>query len=566
MSEQPIFQKIPLKNIKVRGEIGRRMAITAGKILDHLDIENEFARHFKNRLEKPDVYGGFVGYGMLLDAIVKAVASGVGGERLRALKERLLCELAGTQAVDGSISIFKVKPEGWDNHEQAYIIISMVNDYVLHGNRHSLETAVRLGRYMLEKKTTANIGVEQALLMLYEHSGEKSFLDYCLNDLRLTSNFRSYDQILLLNGLCHVYTFMARAYAQLELGRITHDYSDSVLTGARELFRRILSGGYASITGSCTGGRYWGEVWNKSQLGLGHWGETCAAAYLLRNSCAMLELEGKSIYGDLSERVMYNALFAAQTPDGLRQRYYVPFNESGEWYENETYCCPNNFRRIIFELPQAVYMKCTDGIVVNLYEDSSLSTEIRGNPVTIVQKTEYPDSEQVMLEVKTLLPLEFTILFRVPGWCSRFTVTVGEEKFSGRPGSFMQLRLVWNDGDCLKIDLPAEVRFIRGYAAQQEKFAMMRGPVVYGIDPSLNKLAAWELDTLAFRLSCPPEKSADGIKQHCVRGSDFFPTEKDVLFTRFSAPGREFVYLPTHDAGYPVSDDEILIRENKQNK
>ncbi|NCB47068.1 hypothetical protein EOM81_08645 [bacterium] len=52
MSEQPIFQKIPLKNIKVRGEIGRRMAITAGKILDHLDIENEFARHFKNRLEE----------------------------------------------------------------------------------------------------------------------------------------------------------------------------------------------------------------------------------------------------------------------------------------------------------------------------------------------------------------------------------------------------------------------------------------------------------------------------------------------------------------------------------
>lgn len=47
MPKQTSFQKIPLKDIEIRGKIGRRMKVTAEKILDHLDIENKFARHLE---------------------------------------------------------------------------------------------------------------------------------------------------------------------------------------------------------------------------------------------------------------------------------------------------------------------------------------------------------------------------------------------------------------------------------------------------------------------------------------------------------------------------------------
>ena len=49
----------------------------AAEHLLKIDVENEFVRHFKRRGNPPDLFGGFAGYGMLLDAVVKAVASGI---------------------------------------------------------------------------------------------------------------------------------------------------------------------------------------------------------------------------------------------------------------------------------------------------------------------------------------------------------------------------------------------------------------------------------------------------------------------------------------------------------
>jgi len=481
------FKKFPLGSIKVGGEIGHRMEITANKILDHLDIENLFAKHFRERREEPLVHGAFVGYGMLLDAIVKAAANGVGGERMMLLKNRLLSDLSATQSEDGNISIFSNKIGCWDNHEQAYIIIALVNDYSMHGNDSSLGSAIRLGDFLLKNKTGANIGVEQALLYLYEYSGDQRFLDYCLNELDLCCSMEDYNKLLPVNGTCHVYTYMARTYAQMELARIQGEYSYDLSVGIEELFQRIFNGGYASITGSCTGGYSWGELWDESQIGLGRWGETCATAYLLRNACSMLEFEGKSIYGDLFERAMYNALFAAQSPDGLKQRYFVPFNENGEWYEHETYCCPNNLRRIMFELPQGIFMQAEDGIAIILYEESSLQTEINQEDVTISLNKDSEDSDTISVNVSVDQPVDFAIYLRTPVWCDKFTVQDGSEQYFSNAGEFMKIRRVWNNGDVLKIRIPSELRLIRGFGAQHNKVAVMKGPIVYGVNPDNNQ-------------------------------------------------------------------------------
>ena len=66
---------------KVGGEIGRRLDLSMEKILHHMDIEGAFAKHFKTRKEKPDEPGGFAGYGMLLDALVKGAARGTASWR-----------------------------------------------------------------------------------------------------------------------------------------------------------------------------------------------------------------------------------------------------------------------------------------------------------------------------------------------------------------------------------------------------------------------------------------------------------------------------------------------------
>ena len=66
------FQPFAPDVVQIGGEIRRRMDLTAEKILHHLDVENVFVRHFRHRSETPEVPGGFAGYGMFLDAVVKA--------------------------------------------------------------------------------------------------------------------------------------------------------------------------------------------------------------------------------------------------------------------------------------------------------------------------------------------------------------------------------------------------------------------------------------------------------------------------------------------------------------
>ncbi len=557
------FQKLSSGEIKVNGEIGHRMQITAEKILDHLDIEGNFARHFKKRLKEPLVPGGFAGIGMLLDAIVKATAAGVSGERMQLLKEKIIGELSASQSNDGNISVFADKVGAWDNHEQAYIIIALTGNYALCGDENSLETALRLGDFLLQRKTLLNLGLEQALLMLHKYSGEKRFLDYCLNEFNLTCSMEEYDRLLPVNGIRHVYTFMARIHAQLILGDIIGEYKN-LTGGAHELFRRILNGGYSSVSGTCTGGGVWGELWDNSQIGLGRWGETCATAYLLRICRKMLEIEGNSIYGDLYERALYNALFAAQSPDGLNQRYFTPFNEPGVWYERETYCCPNNLRRIMFELPQAVYLKSGDGLVINLYEESSVKTEINGTDVELTQNTGYPNGDSSHIKVGIAKPAGFSLLFRVPRWSRGFSASTGTETYYGSPGNFLEIKRLWHNGDKIDINLPASVQLIKGTVAQQGKLAVKKGPVVYALDQELNNLSKHELATLFLDHSGPAEFNADGLT---LRGEIHMMgiREKKIRFTRFSSPGRTITYLPASRANLDKAVEDELYNQDSYN-
>ena len=70
------------------------MTVTVDKMLHHTDIENVFVKPFRERKEIPDEPGGFAGYGMFLDGLVKAAAHGIGGGETVKAKTRLLKELA----------------------------------------------------------------------------------------------------------------------------------------------------------------------------------------------------------------------------------------------------------------------------------------------------------------------------------------------------------------------------------------------------------------------------------------------------------------------------------------
>ena len=117
----------------------------------------------------------------------------------------------------------------------------------------------------------------------------------------------------------HAYAYLAHALAQLQLYRVEPD--ERLLRTTRRAMDFLTRHEGLVISGTC--GDH--ECWHDTQSGTTNLGETCATAYLLRTLDDLLRLEGDSRWGDLMERTIFNALFAAQSPDGRHIRYYTPF-------------------------------------------------------------------------------------------------------------------------------------------------------------------------------------------------------------------------------------------------
>jgi DUF1680 family protein len=197
----------------------------------------------------------------------------------------------------------------------------------------------------------------------------------------------------------------------------------------------------------------------------------------------LLQIEGDGWYGDWMERSIYNALFAAQTPDGRRLNYYVPLEGERKIFDRDTYCCPGNFRRIIGELPEMIFYRQNDGLTVNLYTQSSVRTTVAdGTSLTIRQHTDYPHSGLVRLEVQVAQATRFTLRLRRPAWCTQFPVSLnGQPVEMTGTTHFPAITRQWQPGDQVTIAMPMPWRLVRGFRQQAGKVAAMRGPQLYSL-------------------------------------------------------------------------------------
>jgi DUF1680 family protein len=251
-----------------------------------------------------------------------------------------------------------------------------------------------------------------------------------------------------------------------------------------ELLRR---GGGLNVVGSASDG----EWFSYTQNGAGLIGESCVTAYLLRWLESLMRLEGDLRYGDIMERTIYNALLAALDPEGRKIRYFTPFTGPRVYFDQDGFCCPGNFRRIIAELPQKVFYRSADKAVsVNLYTTSQTTVELDGDlTVKLSQETDYPNSGHVVFRVTPSKEAVFAIRLRIPRWCSEATIRINDKTPVAVPSRTnpYEIRRKWKAGDTMILDLPMAWRFIKGHQLQEGKAALARGPVVYCLGTAQNE-------------------------------------------------------------------------------
>ncbi len=231
--------------------------------------------------------------------------------------------------------------------------------------------------------------------------------------------------------------------------------------------------------------------------------ETCAVNDHMWSFGYMLMATGDAKYGDLIEKIYWNAARACVTPDFRALQYFSGPNQafatersSSDFAEgkddghiirsriayrpgSDTECCAGNVHRLNPTYVSRMWMSDRDGMpVAVLYGESDYEANLKGRAVRIEERTGYPFDGMVLFRFHMDAQMEMSFGFRVPGWASDVRVTVNGNVQNGKysPGTFGRVRRCFSDGDEVVIDIPI--------ATRQEWFpggiSFLRGPVLYG--------------------------------------------------------------------------------------
>jgi DUF1680 family protein len=226
--------------------------------------------------------------------------------------------------------------------------------------------------------------------------------------------------------------------------------------------------------------------------------ELCAVVEAMFSLEALLSILGDPALGDRLERIGYNALPAANTPDMWAHQYDQQVNQvlctiaPRRWTNNgpdsnifglepNFGCCTANLHQGWPKLAAHLWMAAPgDGLAAVVYAPSEVKARVAGGvEVTIVEETEYPFRDTIRLTVHTTEPARFPLHLRVPGWAKGARARVGEDEWqAARPGSFHLLEREWRDGDAVTLVLPLA---LRTETREHNAVALLRGPLVFSL-------------------------------------------------------------------------------------
>ena len=228
-----------------------------------------------------------------------------------------------------------------------------------------------------------------------------------------------------------------------------------------------------------------------------HGTELCAVVETMHSLEILFSIFGDPAFGDRLERIAYNALPAALSPDMWANQYDQQVNQIQCSFDNDVWttngpdangfglthcsCCATNFGQGWPRLAEHVWMRPTgeEGLAVFAYAPCAVDAEISGAPVTARLKTDYPFRQTACVEVTVEKSLSFPLLLRIPGWAAGATVRVGQgAPESAEAGTMHRLERTWSGKTEVRLEFPMRARAERRY---RNALSIERGPLVYSL-------------------------------------------------------------------------------------
>lgn len=236
--------------------------------------------------------------------------------------------------------------------------------------------------------------------------------------------------------------------------------------------------------------------------------ELCSVVELMYSYENLMAVTGDARWGDRLEKLGFNALPAAISPDMWTHQYdqlvnqvqcsVIPkdkvhfTNNTGEAHifglEPHYGCCTANFNQGWPKFILSSFMRNDDGIYSTVLMPSSVSTTISGANVKVTLKTDYPFNDTLTYTISTDKEVDFKLGIRIPAWVEGAVV-------DGKPaesGQFHTIERNWSGESRIAAKLPMNVQFI---SRPNNLYTVSRGPLLYSLKISSDwKMIDYGLD------------------------------------------------------------------------
>lgn len=305
---------------------------------------------------------------------------------------------------------------------------------------------------------------------LYQRTGKTAYLDYALflyadfSEASLHEDAQ-YKKVIdpeykLLGHGVHAYEHLrALAAAAYASG------NPALLTALNDYLEKIAM----EITPS---GAPAGDEWIGGKSGSATTGyEYCSIHELMDGYIDLLGKTGSAPFGDQAEQLFFNAAQGARDPNAsciaylkTDNSFYMTGGLNGDStnarqtrykyspvHQDVAVCCVPNAGRIAPYFVDRMWMRNASGLVATLLGPCTVSTTWKETPLTIREKTTYPDEFSFDFQVTADRPVRFTLAIRKPLWADSETINYA---YTTKDGYYLITR-TWQPGETAHVRLHA---------------------------------------------------------------------------------------------------------------
>ncbi len=224
--------------------------------------------------------------------------------------------------------------------------------------------------------------------------------------------------------------------------------------------------------------------------------EGCSLTDWVRLNLYLWDVTHEAVYLDQVEQCWLNSLYYHQTANGAFGHAFLTHEGYGDRYSESWWCCLMHGLYAFADIAERCVVRDNETLYINFYTSLDLkSTDTIMDEIKI--ETEYPEKGKVKIELSALTNNRSVCKVRIPDWVEDYNISVnGKAVDAKRDNGYLVLNGEWNTNDIIELSFENGLRFVDGAGNNiqdrrsideiTEPVYFFHGPMLLMIDNNIN--------------------------------------------------------------------------------